>query len=247
MLKNIKTAVRLSNPAKFRVNFRYCPICEAVKPAVRLNDNEIAIRCISCGSSVVSMSMVSVIRSEYPDLQNIHAYELSARGPLVDYLNRKCKNLTTSEYFPDAKPGEMHQGVLSQDVQNLTFASNSFDLSTSTDVFEHVPNDFLGLKNIYRVLKPSGRAILTVPLWGERSVQRAKIGAGGEIEHLLPAEYHGDPISKSGKILAFRNYGYDILNLLESVGFKSAKVVSSDLPDYWGIKRDIIVAQKAGK
>lgn len=190
------------------------------------------------------MSMVSVIRSEYPDLQNIHAYELSARGPLVEYLKRKCKNLTTSEFYPDENMGEVHNGVLCQDVQKLTFDSYSFDLATSTDVFEHVPDDSLGLKNIYRVLKPAGRAIFTVPLWGDETVQRAKLGRHGEMEHLLAPEYHGDPISSSGKILAFRNYGYDILNLLESVGFKSAQIVSPDLPDFWGIKRQVIVAQK---
>ncbi len=244
MLKNIKTALRLFSPTKFKVTLRYCPVCEATKPVLRLNNNEIAIRCMACGSSVVSMSMASVIRSEYPDLQNINTYELSARGPLVKYLKRKCKSLTTSEFYPDENIGELHHGVLCQDVQNLTFDSNSFDLATSTDVFEHVPDDSSGLKNIYRVLKPAGKVIFTVPLWGDETVQRAKPGKHGEVEYLLPPEYHGDPISNSGKILAFRNYGYDIMNLLENVGFKNPRLVSPDLSAFWGIKRQVIVAQK---
>lgn len=244
MLSKIITALRLSSPAKLRLKWRFCPICEAAKPIIRLNDNEIGIRCTACRSSVVSMSMASVIRSEYANLQNINAYELSARGPLVEYLKRQCKNLTTSEYYADKNRGEVHNDVLCQDVQNLTFDSNSFDLSTSTDVFEHVPDDSLGLKNIYRILKPAGKAIFTVPFWGYETVQRATLGKNGKLEYLLPPEYHGDPISTSGRILAFRNYGSDILNLLEDVDFKCPKLVSPDLPDFWGIKRQVIVAQK---
>lgn len=244
MLKTIRTAFKLTKPRKFRAGLKYCPICESLKPIIRLNDNEIAIRCIACRASVVSMTMANVISEEYACLQEKTVYELSARGPLVRYLNRKCKNLTTSEFYPHVKLGDSYNGVLCQDVQNLTFESNSFDLATSTDVFEHVPNDVLGLKNIYRVLKPGGKAIFTVPLCGEITVQRAMCTDSGKIEHILPPEYHGDPIASTGKILAFRNYGYDLLDLLSSVGFKTSKIASPLSSIYWGIKRDIVVAQK---
>jgi ubiquinone/menaquinone biosynthesis C-methylase UbiE len=45
------------------------------------------------------------------------------------------------------------------DVEHLTFDNDSFDAVVSTFVFCTVPDPIAGLKEIHRVLKPSGRAI----------------------------------------------------------------------------------------
>ena len=54
-----------------------------------------------------------------------------------------------------------------QDVQHLTFDDAEFDICTSTEVFEHVPDDIKGFKEIYRVLKDDGVFIFTVPIHDE--------------------------------------------------------------------------------
>jgi SAM-dependent methyltransferase len=52
----------------------------------------------------------------------------------------------------------------------LPYADNSFDLTTGLDVVEHLDDDLGGLKEMRRVLRPDGRALLFVPafmfLWG---------------------------------------------------------------------------------
>ncbi|MEP6741965.1 MAG: class I SAM-dependent methyltransferase [bacterium] len=52
----------------------------------------------------------------------------------------------------------------------LPFENNSFDLVTGLDVVEHLDEDVSGLKEMRRVLRPDGRAVLFVPafmfLWG---------------------------------------------------------------------------------
>jgi SAM-dependent methyltransferase len=52
----------------------------------------------------------------------------------------------------------------------LPFADESFDLVLATDVIEHVDDDGAALREITRVLKRGGRALITVPafrsLWG---------------------------------------------------------------------------------
>lgn len=45
------------------------------------------------------------------------------------------------------------------DVQHLSFADNTFDTVVSTFVFCTVPDPIAGLKEVYRVLKPSGTAV----------------------------------------------------------------------------------------
>lgn len=52
----------------------------------------------------------------------------------------------------------MHGSVL-----ELPFKANSFNKVILTEVAEHLPDDLQGLKEIYRVLKPGGTLVLTVP------------------------------------------------------------------------------------
>jgi hypothetical protein len=50
-----------------------------------------------------------------------------------------------SEYFNEVAPGAWRDGVQCQDVQRLTFADASFDVCTSTEVFdERFSAAFLG-------------------------------------------------------------------------------------------------------
>ena len=54
--------------------------------------------------------------------------------------------------------------------EDLPFPDCSFDLATALDVIEHLDDDVAGLKEMRRVLKPGGYALLFVPafmfLWG---------------------------------------------------------------------------------
>ncbi|HZG53808.1 MAG TPA: class I SAM-dependent methyltransferase, partial [Pyrinomonadaceae bacterium] len=54
--------------------------------------------------------------------------------------------------------------------EQLPYADASFDLVTALDVVEHLDDDAAGLREMRRVLRPGGRALLFVPafmwLWG---------------------------------------------------------------------------------
>ena len=54
--------------------------------------------------------------------------------------------------------------VIPLDVLNLPFYDDTFDLIMCNHVLEHIPDDSSALKQLYRVLKPGGRAILQVPI-----------------------------------------------------------------------------------
>lgn len=62
------------------------------------------------------------------------------------------------------------QNVRQGRAEQLPFHDNSFDLVTGLDVVEHLDDDLVGLKEMYRVLRPEGRALVFVPafmfLWG---------------------------------------------------------------------------------
>jgi len=147
-------------------------------------------------------------------------FELSSRGALCRYLLRTFARVTLSELWDDVAPGEFRNGVQCQDVQQLTYPDASFDLVTSTEVFEHVPDDRRAFAEVYRVLRPGGRLVFTVPLMDAGpTLERAEIRYG-RIVHLVTPEYHGDRLR--GRVLAFRTYGPDILDRLRAAGFAAS-------------------------
>jgi len=51
------------------------------------------------------------------------------------------------------------------DGQKLSFKDNSFDAVVCHQVLEHVPNADMAISEMYRVLKPGGKVIITVPFF----------------------------------------------------------------------------------
>jgi SAM-dependent methyltransferase len=221
-----------------------CPLCSTRRVAVKLADDEMFVRCLGCRGSAVSMSLAAVLRSAVPDLGDRSVYELSARGPFHAFLKRRAADLTSSEYFDQVPAGAFVDGVQCQDVQRLTYADDSFDVCTSTEVFEHVPDDRRGFSEVRRVLKPGGMLLFTVPLSGnDQTVERARLTPGGAIEHLLPPELHGDP-QRAAPVLAFRTYGRDIIDRLTGAGFARATIVRPADAIPWGYARSVVVAHR---
>ena len=62
--------------------------------------------------------------------------------------------------------GAVRQGA----AESLPYEDAQFDLVTALDVVEHLDDDVAGLREMFRVLRPGGRALLFVPafmfLWG---------------------------------------------------------------------------------
>ncbi len=88
-------------------------------------------------------------------LSNLGISSLQLTG--VDYdvkgLEKTKKNLKGKEI-------RISSGDL---MTKLPFADSSFDKTVMSEVTEHLPNDVLGLKEVYRILKPGSVLCLTVP------------------------------------------------------------------------------------
>lgn len=231
----------LTNLAEFQFLKSRCPLCNS-HFLVKLNNSETGVRCISCQAGVVQMSIIMAVQKHTKDLKSLNAYELSSGGPVVTFLKENTGSLTLSEYFDDVNPGEMKGGVLCQDVQALTFNDNVFDLCTSTEVFEHVPDDMRGFQEIFRILKKQGVMIFTVPInLAGATLQRAII-ENNELVHLEEPEYHDDAIRGQGKVLAYRTYGTDIVAQLKKAGFEDAVIDQTFTDQLFGHGRAVIVA-----
>lgn len=227
-----------------RVGCRRCPLC-GPSVIVKLDRDQLGTRCVRCGASPIAMGIVCVIRERVPDLARSHVYEASSRGPLFEFLSREAGALVCSELFDDVPHGEEQDGVRCEDLQALTIPDNGFDLCTSTEVFEHLPDDRRGFEEIHRVLRPGGSLIFTVPLFDtDETVERAVV-EGGTLRHLMPPMYHDDVIRGRGRVLVHRDYGREIVDRLLAAGFLKAEIVDVGDPSGMGHSSLVVMARKA--
>ena len=228
----------------FALAHAQCPFC-GTSIFVRINRDETGVRCLRCAASAVHSAMGWALRDQHLDLATTDACEFSARGPLVAYLHRHVRSLKVSEFFANSPFGAMRDGVRCEDMQRLSYADASFDLITHTEVLEHVPDDTLALAELHRVLRPGARLLFTVPLFdSDTTVERAYL-RDGVIEHLLFPSYHRDPLRGGEGILAFRDYGRDILARLQAAGFAAPSLYVAPQKIPWiTTSRTIVVAQK---
>lgn len=67
--------------------------------------------------------------------------------------------------------GEAYTTLVQGSVTELPFQNASFDIVAALDVIEHIEDDTRALQEMFRVLKPSGLLLLTVPayawMWSE--------------------------------------------------------------------------------
>jgi ubiquinone/menaquinone biosynthesis C-methylase UbiE len=90
---------------------------------------------------------------------------------------RKWGNVASADFSPLALSFSQRRGLnhlVGADAMRLPFASNRFDTLIAMDMLEHLPDDAAALCEFYRVLKPGGRVIATIPaypeLWSEHDV-----------------------------------------------------------------------------
>lgn len=245
-LRKLKKALSILDIRSLKFKIARCPL-HGYSLFMRLNESLLGVRCVVCGAAPIATSIASVLVKCEPDFADKRIYELSSRGAFFEFLNKNVNDLVCSEYMEDVVPGESVNGVLCQDVQKLTFDDAEFDICTSTEVFEHVPDDISGYKEVCRVLKDDGVFFFTVPLYDEeKTVERATI-KDGEIVYLMEPEYHDDSIRGVGKVLVFHDYGQDIVDRLLCAGFSSVDIIVEKDSAGFGYEKSVIVARKGHK
>jgi SAM-dependent methyltransferase len=248
MLKRIGSAARYLSlagaPWRWRVLRGRCPACDS-SWFLSLQRTGFMTRCARCRATLLNLGTVAVVRRHFGgDYRGKHAYELSSYGATFSFLQRAFSEFTFSEYMPGRPFGEVFDGVRNEDVQHLTFAGNSFDVVTSNQVLEHVPDDLLAFRECHRVLKPGGALIFTVPLYDTpSSVQLARLDANGAIEWLGAPEYHDSRLGGPGSAPAFwRHSQRDIAERVRTAGF--SRVTLEQVSMVEGIPVQVVYAIK---
>ena len=136
----------------WRISRSLCPSCEG-RYFISLRKDAFMTRCLSCGANVTNLSLIPVIKSHNKQYNISNVWEMSTYGATLKFLKDNLPSVLESEYFQGVASGEEVNNILNQDVQKLSFDNESIDLITSSQVFEHVPDDMKGYKECYRVLR----------------------------------------------------------------------------------------------
>lgn len=196
--------------------------------------------CVWCGSSLRSSQLAAaVLRAANarcgskaprlntlfrdPKARDLSIAEINSAGNLHRYLVR-CARLRHSEYASQSPT------VPSEDLLNLSYADFSFDLVITSDTLEHVSDIEKSLRETYRVLKSGGTHVFSVPIvWDRTTRQRATL-TNGQVKHLLPPSYHGSSGEGKTDFLVFYEFGADIVQKCEAVGFRVELLTDTDNP-----------------
>jgi SAM-dependent methyltransferase len=150
-------------------------------------------------------------------LRAFSIYSAVANDLFDQIIGQDNDNYISSEYFPDVAPGGEKHGVICRDLERLSFGDEAFDLVLTEDVLEHVRHPEAAFKEIFRVLKPNGYHVFTIPFYFDRKTTTRVDTKDGEDVYLLEPEYHGDTLRD--RILVYTDFGYDLLGRLSNLGF----------------------------
>ncbi|MDG0974473.1 MAG: class I SAM-dependent methyltransferase [Crocinitomicaceae bacterium] len=150
---------------------------------------------------------------------------------LLDFCFNKyvCGDLFTEGYQYPAH-------VQNINVLNIPYGDNTFDLIICNHVLEHIPTDLEAMKELQRVLKIGGQAVLQVPI-SKNSAQT--------FEDFSVTEPKQREIV-FGQFDHVRIYGQDYVNRLEESGFKVRRInISNEYMKYGlNIDEDIFICEK---
>ncbi|MEB8430923.1 methyltransferase domain-containing protein [Cocleimonas sp. KMM 6892] len=189
-------------------------------------------QCPECNSSLRYRGQAASILKIYgkPDQETITdlskddvfsqltIYEPGVTGPFRKLFS-DYKGYKNSFYWDDVEFGEYKDGIQCQSLENLTFEDNEIDLIISSDIMEHVRLPWIAFEDIYRVLKPGGYHVFSIPVhlpMRNKTSYRVDT-SGAEDINIEEPHYHGNGVG--GKSLVYTDFGADIEQHLKEIGF----------------------------
>jgi predicted SAM-dependent methyltransferase len=124
------------------------------------------------------------------------------------------------------------KAMVKVDITDIQYPDDSFNIVYCSHVLEHIDDDRLAMRELYRVLKPQGWAVLMVPIAGEKTLEDPSVTDPVERERLFGQHNH------------VRQYGTDFKERLEEAGFNVRAMYPVDIVPAEEMKRFSIPASE---
>ncbi len=184
--------------------------------------------CPNCGSLPRTRALWNYLSSKIINPKS--KYRILHFSPPKQLL-KKLKNLQNTIVIDTDY--ESNNCLKNYDITNIEEKESSFDLIICYHILEHIPNDAKAIKELKRILKPTGKLFIQVPYSQNETIE--------ETEPTSPE----NRLKLYGQNDHVRLYGYNnLINRLEKGGFKVNPLLSksfSDKPDFYGFNPNDII------
>ncbi len=213
----------------FRGDAFFCPICAStlslfIPPKKTSND----LLCPACGSLSRIRHLYDILQKDYKDIFNPEKKILHFTPQRE--LMRQFKKTHKAHYYDTDLFDSFY--THSYDIQSIDAPDKHFDYIICYHVLEHVKKDLDALKELKRVLKPSGICFLQVPLSKGNTIEEPLDENYSEEKrkHLYGQEDHvrwygfedfKDRIEKSGFCL-------EVVRSKQSIAYKKLGILAND-------------------
>ncbi len=195
----------------------WCPICATRSVFVDTGGHpRNHLFCVRCNSIPRNRALIDVLSSVSPTWRERTIHESSPYGPSSQKLRREGARYSASFWRPELDRGASSGEIRNEDLEQLTYPDETFDLFITSDVFEHLFDPHTAFREIARVLRPGGAHVFTVPYWPERTTQVRATRTGSGIEYLREPIHHDDPVDLSGALVV-RDWGNDLTSTIKDV------------------------------
>ena len=144
-------------------------------------------------------------------------------------------NITTLSKYDRLDIRKVKYANIVQDLRQTNLKSDHYDLVLAWHVLEHIPEDKKAIAEVYRLLKPGGNFLISVPIHPK-----------GNLETYEDPDIAYEDFSKiHGHYDHCRSCGLDYYKRFEEIGFKTRTLYVRSLDqkelDYFGLRKDHVV------
>ena len=189
----------------YRGTGRWCPVCE--QPSRRFapfgNPRRAQAMCPHCGA-LERHRLLALFFDKKTNLYTQPHLRMLHVAPEPCFESHLRARVGAGYLTADLE--DPHADVR-MDIMQIEYPDATFDVIYCSHVLEHVSDDRAALRELHRVLKPDGWALIMVPITAERTFEDPSVTDPKERERRFGQDNH------------VRRYGRDFVGRLQETGF----------------------------
>jgi SAM-dependent methyltransferase len=138
-------------------------------------------------------------------------------------LERRIRDIPNLDYLSADLNGD--RAMVAVDIRDIPYPASSFDVIYCSHLLEHVPEDRTAMREMHRVLRSGGWALVVVPIRGDHTLEDPTVTTPEQRTLLFGQANH------------VRLYGRDIADRLRHAGFQVSVYSSRQIAGEEGVER----------
>lgn len=199
----------------------YCPVCESRVRKFYGVGSRLNAWCSVCNAAERHRLVWLFLQRKTNIFEQVPKRVLHIGPRLI--LELKFRQMANLDYLTADLSNS--RAMVKMDITDIQYPDHSFDIIFCNHVLEHISDDRQAMRELYRVLKPKGWAILLVPITAEATFEDPSVTDPAEREKLFGQYDH------------VRRYGPDYIDRLKDSGFHVSVFSAAEFLDLNDLSR----------